>query len=213
MSDEIVLGGNIPGAVMGSEGDDNVRITGGTNIVLTVSGDDAVTIDSGYNKVDAGEGNDSVTINAGTNKVDAGAGNDSFTVTGGLKNTLAPGSGLNRIDLQGGNNRLVVYPVDKARDVVSGVAPVEGEYRPFANEVEIWHAEGGVIVTPQVVSETDVQSFGSGDLKAGDLAAVYSRLTTGETGIMAFAGVSAEEATVAVDESGANSVMRVVAKP
>jgi Ca2+-binding RTX toxin-like protein len=88
-------------------GNDNVQLGGGNNVVTVGNGNDNIQAGSGNNVVTVGNGNDNIQLGAGTNTVTLGNGNDNIQAGSG-NNIVTVGNGNDNVQLGGGNNTVTL---------------------------------------------------------------------------------------------------------
>ncbi len=96
-----------PNVLTLGNGNDNVQAGNGNNTVTLGGGNDNINAGSGNNTITAGNGNDNVTLGSGSNVVTLGSGNDNVNAGIG-NNTVTLGNGNDNVSLGSGANTVTV---------------------------------------------------------------------------------------------------------
>ncbi len=90
----------------GGDGNNNVQLGSGNNVVTAGNGNDNVQLGGGNNTVTLGNGNDNVQVGGGNNIIVTGNGNDNITAGNG-DNLIVAGLGPHNVNVGSGNNILI----------------------------------------------------------------------------------------------------------
>ncbi|MDM0024029.1 peroxidase family protein [Variovorax saccharolyticus] len=89
--------------VIGSQGNDNITLNGGVNVIDGQGGDDTINAGAGADIVSGGAGNDTITGGAGADTLGGGEGDDIFHyVIGDGADAVDGGTGNDRVAIGGG---------------------------------------------------------------------------------------------------------------
>ena len=107
--------GGMPATVVGTQGNNTLRGTGGNDVIVGLGGNDQIEPGSGNDIVCGGSGNDTVEAGSGNDRIFGGTGNDD----------LSGGSGDDRLEGQAGADRL---DGGSDRDTLLGAAGADKLY-------------------------------------------------------------------------------------
>jgi hypothetical protein len=93
--------------VNAGDGNDNIQLGNGTNIVTLGKGNDNVQAQDGINTVTAGNGNDNIHLGDGSDIVSLGDGNDHVQLGNASSDNVQLGNGNDNVQLGNGSNQFV----------------------------------------------------------------------------------------------------------
>ena len=94
---------SLPGAIIGTPGDDTLSGTSGDDVIIGLGGNDTITPGSGSDCIDGGPGNDSINAGSQDDTIYGGRGDDSIDGSGG-NDTIDGGPDNDNIDGGGGTD-------------------------------------------------------------------------------------------------------------